>query len=109
MNITKTGQKEISSTLSKIGFDILENIICKHCDIEKRSVLADLYLAGIDVYTLGCENEKDVTNKIISDIKQRYGVAPGAGSYINGIMPIMFIATIVLLYGDPEVIKDVVV
>lgn len=91
-------RSELSSLVSKIGYEILDKIISPICGI--GGIAADLYLVDIETYTMGDEDQDQL---ILDYIHEKYQLSymddEDKISPIDNYMPIALIALYIIENG----------
>jgi hypothetical protein len=89
-------RKELVEALSKIAYDILDNIVSPVCSIPRGTIWADLWLADLECYCMEDDQERE---KILVGIQERYSLNEQDMNNIDSYTPLMQIALFIYLLG----------
>jgi hypothetical protein len=78
--------------LQKIAYEIIDEIICPVCGIS--GVMADLWLADIETYTMEDDQEREA---ILAKIEEKYQLKENELNYIDSYTPLIMIALFLYL------------
>ena len=94
-------KNEVYHALSKICYEILDEIVSPVCEIPKGTIWADIWLADLECYILDDEKARE---EIYKRIKEKYQISDDEMDYyIDSYTPLIQIALFIYLRRGKEI------